>query len=71
MKFEIKIELLCATIVTVMAFFTITTIQIYSTTIAIIGIYGSHVNFSGKYHRWFLTMITLIIFLISLSYIAK
>ena len=71
MKFEIKTKILCATIVTAVAFFTITTIQVYNTTIIIIEIHGSCVNFSGEYHGWFLTTITLIILLISLSYIAK
>jgi hypothetical protein len=69
MKFEIKTDLLCATIVTVAAFFTIAMIQIYNTTIAIIEIYGSRVNFSGKYHRWFPITVTLIILIISLNFI--
>ncbi len=69
MKFKIKTDILCATIVTVVAFFTIGTIQIYNTTIAIIEIYGSRVNFSGKYHGWFPITVTLIILIISLNYI--
>ena len=69
MKFEIKTNILRATILTVAAFFTITTIQIYNTTIAIVVIYGSHVNFPGKYHGWFPITVTLIILIISLNYI--
>ena len=69
MKFEIKTDLLCATIVTVVAFFTIATIQIHNTTIAIIEIYGSRVNFSGEYHGWFPTTFTLVILIISLNFI--
>jgi len=69
MKFENKTDILCATIVTVAAFFTIVTIQIYNTTIAIIEIYGSRVNFSSEYHGWFLITVTLIILIISLNYI--
>ncbi len=69
MKFEIKTDILCATIVTVAAFFTIVTIQIYNTTIAIIEIYGSRINFSGKYHGWFPITVTLIILIISLKFI--
>jgi hypothetical protein len=69
MKFEIKTDILCANIVTVAAFFTIATIQIYNTTIAIIEIYGSRINFSGKYHGWFPITVTLIILIISLNFI--
>jgi hypothetical protein len=69
MEFEIKTKLLCATIVTVASFFTITTIQSYNTTIAIIEIYGSRVNFSGKYHGWFPITVTLIILIISSNFI--
>ena len=69
MKFEIKTDLLCATIVTVTAFFTIVTIQIYNTTIAIIEIYGSCVNFSGEYHGWIPITVTLIILIILLNFI--
>ena len=69
MKFEIKTDLLCATIVTVAAFFTIATIQIYNTTIAIIEIYGSRVKFSGEYHGWFPITVTLVIRIISLNFI--
>ena len=69
MKFEIKTNVLCATIIIVAAFFTIATIQIYNTTIAIIETYGSRVNFSGKYHGWFPITVTLIILIISLNYI--
>ncbi len=69
MKFEIKSNLFCATIVTVAAFVTIVTIQIYNTTNAIIEIYGSRVNFSGKYHGWFPITVTLIILIISLNFI--
>ena len=69
MKFEIKTDLLCATIVTVAAFFTIATIQIHNTTIAIIEIYGSRVNFLGEYHGWFPTTVTLVILIISLNFI--
>ena len=69
MKFEIKTDILCATIVTVAAFFTITMIQIYNATIDSIEIYGSPVNFSGEYHGWFPITITLIIIIISLNYI--
>jgi hypothetical protein len=69
MKFEIKTNILCANIVTVAAFFTIAMIQIYNTTIAIIEIYGSCVNFSGEYHGWFLITVTLIILIILLNYI--
>ena len=69
MKFEIKTDLLCATIVTVTAFLTITTIRIHNTTIAIIEIYGSRVNFSGEYHGWFPTTVTLVILIISLNFI--
>lgn len=69
MKFEIKTDILCATIVTVAAFFTIATIQIYNTTIAIIEIYGSCINFSGEYHGWFPITVTLIILIISLNFI--
>ena len=69
MKVEIKTDILGATIVDVAAFFTIVTIQIYNTTITIIEIYGSCVNFSGEYHGWFPITITLIILIISLNYI--
>ncbi len=69
MKFEIKTDILCATIVTITAFFTITTIQIYNSNIAIIKFYGSCVNFSGEYHGWFRITVTLIILIISLNYI--
>ena len=69
MKFEIKTDILYATIVTVAAFFTTATIQIYNTTIAIIKIYGSRVNFSGEYHGWFPITVTLIILIILLNYI--
>jgi hypothetical protein len=69
MKSEIKTDILCATIVTVAAFFTITTIQIYNTTIAIIKIYGSRVNFSGEYHGWFPIIVTVVILIISLNHI--
>ena len=69
MKFEIKTDLLCATIVTVAAFFTIATIHIHNTTIAIIEIYGSRVNFLGEYHGWFPTTVTLVILIISLNFI--
>jgi hypothetical protein len=69
MRFEIKTDLLCATIVTVAAFFTIATIQIHNTTIAIIEIYGSRVNFSGEYHGWFPTIVTLVTLIISLNFI--
>ncbi len=69
MKFEIKTNLLCATIVFVTAFFTIAAIQIYNTTIAIIEIYDSRVNFSGEYHGWFPITVTLIILIISLNFI--
>ncbi len=68
MKFEIKTDLLCATIVTIAAFFTIATIQIYNTNIAIIEIYGSRVNFLGEYHGWFRITVTLIILIISLNF---
>jgi len=71
MKFEIKTDILGATIVDVAAFFTIVTIQIYNTTITIIEIYGSRVNFSGEYHGWFPITITLIILIISLNYIIR
>jgi hypothetical protein len=67
MKFEIKPDLRCATFVTVAAFFTIATIQIYNTTIVIFEIYGSRVNFSGEYHGWFPITVTLIILIISLN----
>jgi len=50
-------------------FFTIATIQIHNTTIAIIEIYGSRVNFSGEYHGWFPTTVTLVILIISLNFI--
>jgi hypothetical protein len=69
MKFEIMTDILCATIVTVAAFFTIATIQIYNTTIAIIKIYGSHVNFSGEYHGLFPIIVTVVILIISLNHI--
>ena len=69
MKFEVKTDLVCATIVTVAAFFTIATIQIHYTIIAIIEIYGSRVNFSGEYHGWFPITVTLIILIISLNFI--
>ena len=69
MKFEIKTDILCATIVAVAAFFTVATIQIYNTTIAIIKIYGSCVNFSGVYHGWFPITTTLITLIITLNYI--
>jgi hypothetical protein len=69
MKFEIKTGILCATIVTITAFFTIKTIQIYNTTIIIIKIYGSRVTFSGKYLGWFPITVFLIILIILLNYI--
>ncbi len=69
MKFEIKTDILCVTIVTVAAFFTIATIQIYNTTIAIIEIYGSRVKFSGEYHGWFPIIVTIVILIISLNHI--
>jgi hypothetical protein len=69
MKFEIKTDILCATIVTVAAFFTIAMIQIYNTTIAIIEIYGSRVNFSSQYHGWFPIIVTIVILIISLNHI--
>ena len=67
MKFEVKTDLVCATIVTVAAFFTIATIQIHYTIIAIIEIYGSRVNFSGD--GWFPITVTLVILIISLNFI--
>ncbi len=62
MKFEVKTEAVCATIITIAAYVTIVIIQLY----------GVWHNWGVAYQGWYPIMVTLILILIlSLSYIAK
>jgi hypothetical protein len=61
MKFKIKTEALCATIVTIVTFVTIVVIQLY----------GVRHNWGVAHQGWYPIMVTLFILILSLSYIAK
>jgi hypothetical protein len=61
MKFDIKIEALCKTIVTVAAYVTIVIIQLY----------GVRHDWGAAYQGWYPITVTHIILVLSLSYITK
>ena len=61
MKFEVKIEALCAAIVTIAAYVTIVVIQLYRV----------RRNWGATYQGWYPIMVTLIILVLSLRYITK
>jgi hypothetical protein len=61
MKFEVKTEVVCTTIVTIAAYVTIAVIQFY----------GVRQDWGAAYQGWYPIMVTLIILVLSLSYIAK
>jgi hypothetical protein len=61
MKFEVKTEAVCATIATVVACMTVVIIQLYEV---------RH-DWGVAYQEWYSIMVTLIILILSFSYIAK